>query len=432
MSITDSLFDFIAESPSAYHAVATARRLLETAGYIPLPTDGALQPGGRYFTVCNGSSLIALRIPQGVPQGFSIVAVHGDSPSFRIKRTAQKRGAYTRLEVERYGGGIHYSWLDRPLSFAGRVLARTPGGLTSRLVAPQRDLMVIPSLAIHMNREVNDKCHLNPATDLLPLFSMGDGDGSGADEFYTLLAAEAGCRVEDIVSHDLFLFVRERGRRVGAQGQFILSPRLDDLGCAFPALHAFLTPDEGRQSDTVPVFALFDNEEVGSATRQGAASPLLADTLRRVAGEPARYAAMLSNSFMVSADNAHALHPNRPEMADPDHAPLLGKGLVIKFNANQRYATDGVSDAIFRLLCERVGAPVQIYYNRADLPGGSTLGSISNTCVPVITVDIGLPQLAMHAAVETAAAADLEGMTDALREVYATALRQDGGELTLL
>ena len=411
------LFDFISSSPSAYHTVDTVRSILDREGYTRLyEADGApIVAGGKYYIIRNGTSIIAFRVPSS-PRGFMIAASHSDSPAFRLKLTAEQRGAYTRLECEKYGGMIYYSWLDRPLSLAGRVLLSTEKGIEERLVDLARDIAVIPSVAIHLNRGVNDGCKLNPAVDLLPLYSDGEGKGIMAE-----IAEAASTSADKIIFHDLFLYNREGGRLFGADNKYILAPRLDDLGCVFTSLYAFIGAND---SDSCPVLAVFDNEEVGSQTKQGAASTFLENTLRRIAGD--RYDLMLESSLMVSADNAHAKHPNHPELSDADNAPVLGGGVVIKYNASQRYATDGYSAALFMQICKSRGVKVQSYYNRADIPGGSTLGSISDTLVSIPTVDIGLGQLAMHSASETMGASDIDEMIGALTAFYSASLLRHG------
>lgn len=426
MKYTDQLFEFIKSSPTAYHAVAAVKARLDSLGYTELCEGEAwdIREGAGYYVIRNGSSVIAFRAKKD-SKGYMIVASHSDSPSFRVKMTSETVGAYARLEVEKYGGMIYYSWLDRPLSVAGRVLVRTETGIESRLVDLDRDLVTIPSLAIHLNRGVNDGATFNPAKDMLPLYSTDKDKGA----FIASLAEALSVVPEQIVSHDLFLYNREEGRLLGKDGEFLLCPRLDDLACVYSSLEAFL----GAQDSAVtPVLAVFDNEEVGSETKQGAASTFLYDVLTRITSDPVDYRIALENSFMVSADNAHAIHPAHPEMSDADNAPVLNSGIVIKYNANQRYATDGVSDAIFREICRRADVKVQSYYNRADLPGGSTLGSIADTRVSVPTVDIGLPQLAMHSASETMGSLDLCEMVKALSAFYSTALAKKGGKIDLI
>lgn len=418
MNYTNELFEFIRKSPTAYHAVATVKETLDAEGYTELYEGDSweLADGGRYYVIRGGSSIVAFRAKKGA-NGFMITASHSDSPAFRVKTTMETVGAYTRLEVEKYGGMIYYSWLDRPLSVAGRVIVKTPDGLEARLVNLDRNLLTVPSLAIHINRGVNDGAKFNPAQDLLPLYSTSCEKGS----LLSSVADTLGVDKEDIVSHDLFLYNRDEGSLLGKDGELLLCPRLDDLACVFTSLVAFVSADD---SNSVPVLAVFNNEEVGSETKQGAASTLLNDVLSRIGGSS--YAAMLDSSFMVSADNAHALHPAHPEMSDPDNAPRLNGGVVIKYNASQKYATDGLSDSVFRTVCERAGVKVQTYCNRADLPGGSTLGSISNTKVSIPTVDIGLAQLAMHSANETMGASDVADMIFALKQFYSTSIRKKG------
>ena len=410
-----SLFKFIQNSPTAYHTVASVKARLVAAGYTELSEGAAwkLADGGKYFVTRNGSSVIAFR-KNAAARGFVITASHSDSPAFRVKASGESAaGAYTKLPVERYGGMILYSWLDRPLSIAGRAVTRTDDGIAVRLLNIDRDLLVIPSVAIHLNRGVNEKFSPNPAQDLIPLLSA-----SGETvKLNALIADELGVKPEDVISHDLFLYVRDEGKTVGAKGELLLSPRLDDLGCVYSSLEAFLDSEEQGMT---PVLAVFDNEEVGSDTKQGAASTFLFDTLSRVYPERDEYLAALASSYMISADNAHAKHPNHPELSDADNAPVINGGVVVKFNANQKYTTDSISAAIFTEACRKVGVKHQTYYNRADMPGGSTLGSIANTKVSISTVDVGLPQLAMHSAVETAGAYDLFDMISVLTRLYST------------
>lgn len=421
MSAINELFDFIKSAPSAYHTVAKVKAELILSGHTELfeGEKWELLDGGKYFVTRNGSSIIAFKVKKSA-NGFMIAASHSDSPAFRLKITPELSGVYNRLEVEKYGGMIYYTWLDRPLSLAGRAVVHTKDGIETRLVNVDRDIAVIPSVAIHMNRGVNEGYKFNPAKDLLPLVSSSNSEITVMSE----IAKEAGVSESEILSHDIFLYNRDEGKCIGLNNEYILSPRLDDLECVFASLKAYIN---SKDTESIPVLAVFDNEEVGSETKQGAASTFLCDVLSRIAGE--RYTAMLSNSFMVSADNAHAKHPNHPELSDKDNAPVMNGGIVVKWNANQKYTTDGVSDAIFRTICERCGVKTQSYYNRADMPGGSTLGSISNTKVSVPTVDIGLAQLAMHSANETAGREDLSSMISALTAFFETSIKQEGEKI---
>ena len=419
-----SFFDFISASPTAYHAVESVKMMLKSAGYTELfeGDKWELAADGKYFVTRNGTSIIAFR-NKSTSSPFMIVASHSDSPSFRVKSSGFLGGAYSRIGVERYGSMMHYTWFDRPLSIAGRVVVKTESGIDTKLINLDKDLATIPSVAIHMNRSVNESFSPNPAVDLLPLVSLGENAA-----LEQILAHELSVKAEDIVSHHLFVYNRDRERCFGANGEYFLSPRFDNLGCVYTSAKAFLNAEE---SDAVAVLAVFDNEEVGSGTKQGAASTFLSDVLERIIPDREQYMMALASSFMVSADNAHAKHPNHPELADAANAPMLGGGVVIKYNANQKYTTDAVSAAIFEQICARTQVKTQNYYNRADIPGGSTLGSIANTKVAVPTVDIGMPQLAMHSATETGAVADVFAMENALTRFYSSSLEVKGTEIVI-
>ena len=422
--VTQALLDLIAGSPSPFHAAANFAAALEAAGYRRLREESCwqLQGGGRYFVERNGSALIAFRVPEGEWQGFQLTAAHSDSPAFKLKPQGELAGPenYLRLNAEPYGGMLMATWLDRPLSVAGRAAVRTAAGVASRLVNLDRDLLVIPSVAIHMDREANRGRTWDPKTDLTPVLGLGTEKGT----LRRLVAEAAAVPEEDLLGGDLFLYVRQPGTALGANEELVAGPRLDDLQCAFACFHGFL---EAGQGGGAPVFCLFDNEEVGSATRQGADGTFLQETLGRICAALGREdPAELAASVMVSADNAHAVHPNHPEYADCGHRPRLNGGVVVKHSASQRYTSDAVSAALFTELCRRCGVPTQVFANRSDLPGGSTLGNISNTHVSLTTVDVGLAQLAMHSAWETAGAEDTEHLLRAARAFYEAALRPDG------
>ncbi len=416
-----NMLEFINKSPSPFHAVKNVADELLRAGFTRLYEGEKWQTevGGKYFVIRNSSSIIAF--VKGDEKPFMICASHSDFPSFRIK--GESTGVCVRLATERYGGMILYSWFDRPLSIAGRVMVRSETGISERLLNIDRDLLVIPSLAIHAQPGVNDGFSPNPAIDLLPLLST--------DKSVTIrkiLARELSVSEESILSHDLYLYARENGTVAGANGELIISPRLDDLECVYTSLVAFLS---AKPKGATKVLAVFDNEEVGSQSKQGADSTFLSDVLERISENRESYLASLASSFMVSADNAHAKHPAHPEIADAENAPLLEGGVVIKYNANQRYTTDAVSAAVFTEICNKAGVKLQSYRNRADKMGGSTLGSIANTHVSIPSVDIGLAQLAMHSAVETAATSDAFEMVKALAEFYLTDLEIKGGEIVV-
>ena len=415
------LMDFLDASRSVYHTVAYISDILDKAGYTHLPEgdDWTLEDGGKYYITRNMSTVIAFRIPHGEPAGFLLSASHSDRPSFKIKENGELESKYIRLSTERYGGMLMAPWLDRPLSVAGRVMVETPTGVKMKLVDIDKDLMIIPNVAIHMNRKINDGYAYNPATDTIPL--LGDRDVKGM--FGRMIADQAQGR---ILGHDLFLYLRQKSTVWGIEQEFISSQALDDLQCAWGCLQGFLNATE---SGSVPMYCVFDSEEVGSRSVSGADSTMLTSTMNRIARYlDANLARMMSQSFLVSADNAHAIHPNHPELADPNNAPVMNGGIVVKFNASQRYTTDAVAAAVFRSVCNRAGVPTQTYYNRPDIPGGSTLGYVSLTHVSVPTADIGLAQLAMHSCYETAGVRDAEYLADAMQAFYSSTLQsqQDG------
>ena len=415
----NALCDFLNASHSSYHAVACLEELLTQHGYLRLSESCAweLEPGGKYYVVRGGTAIMAFRIPEVKPLGFLLSASHSDRPCFKVKENAELAGAYTRLAVERYGGQLLFTWLDRPLSMAGRVLVETEQGIESRLVDIDRDLLLIPNVAIHMNRQVNDGYKWNPAVDMLPL--LGGKDAKG--KLNALLEEAAGGR---ILGHDLFLYIREKARVWGIDNEYLSCAALDDLECAWSCTQGFLRAENSR---SIPVLCVFDNEEVGSSSRQGACSTLLSDTLERICqSRGLDLKQMLSQSFMISADNGHALHPNHPELSDPTNAPVLGEGIMLKYNATLKYCTDGLSAALFRKICQKAGVKVQTYFNRADIAGGSTLGNLSQQHVSIPTVDIGLPQLAMHSCYETCAVADALALEDAMAAYYNATLEING------
>ena len=421
------LFSFIEQSPTAFHAIEYMRKKLLDEGYIQLleGTDWQLTPGKGYFVIRNGSAILAFRIPEGAPVGFQIMASHSDSPMFKIKAhpEMEAEGHYVRLNVEKYGGMLCAPWFDRPLSVAGRLIVQTAEGIQQVLCDVSRDLVMIPNLAIHMNRQANDGVKLEAQKDLLPLY----GDETAKGTFLPLVAESAGVKPEDIVSSDLFVYNRMPGTVWGAHGEYMSIGRLDDLQCAFSSLEAFLAAGEG---ESIPVHCVFDNEEVGSGTQQGAASTFLLDTLTRICEalglSAAQYRRMLASSMMVSADNAHAVHPNHPEKACPTNRPYMNEGIVIKYSANQKYTTDAVSAALFMQICEKAGAKVQIFVNHSDVPGGSTLGNISGTQVALHTVDIGLVQLAMHSPYETAGVKDTDTLIAAGKVFFESSVCECG------
>lgn len=421
----NEMLSFIKASPSCFHAVENITKRLLDNGYTELfeGENWSVVRGGKYFVTRNGSSTIAFAVPErcDAPK-FMVVASHSDSPTFKIKDTPELDGTYTRINTERYGGMILDSWLDRPLSVAGRVMVRTEGGVSTRLVNVDRDLLLIPHVAIHMENPNEGKAY-NPASDMVPLYGSASAKGS----FMTLVSGAAGVKAEDIISHELFLYCRTAPSVWGAENEYISSPRLDDLECAYSSLIAMCDAKDGG---TVRVMTVLDNEEVGSGTKQGAGSTFLRDVLSRICdalGGDLRVAA--AQSMMLSADNAHAVHPNNPSLSDAVHRPEMNKGVVIKYNASQLYTTDAVSAAVFREICARADVPTQVFANRSDKRGGSTLGNISNAQVSMSAVDIGLAQLAMHSSYESAGVRDVEYMIAAMKKFYETELTVGGGNV---
>lgn len=419
------LFKFIENSPSCFHAIKTITEELKNEGFVEIKEKDTwqIEQGKKYYVTRNLSSVIAFKIPQNDFKSFHIVASHSDSPTFKIKANAEieVKNKYVKLNTEKYGGMICSTWFDRPLSIAGRILVKENNAVKTHLVNIDKDLVIIPNLAIHMNREVNDGYKYNAQIDMLPLY----GDNSSKGSLMKTIAKEAEVEEESILGTDLFLYNRMNGTKIGSNEEYISSPRLDDLECAFTSLSAFLSENT---SNSASVYCVFDNEEVGSGTKQGADSTFLYDVLRRInisLGKTEEdYYRLISSSFMVSADNAHALHPNYTDKSDLTNKVYMNDGIVIKYNANQKYTTDAVSASIFKTICDSVDVPYQTFTNRSDILGGSTLGNISNAHVSLNTIDIGLAQLAMHSTYETAGAKDVTYMIDAIKAFYNTSIEQ--------
>ena len=418
------LLSFIDNSPTAYHAIREIEAALRENGFTAISQADTtkIQAGGKYYMTRNGSSIIAFKIPTATPVGFMIAASHSDSPTFKVKPCGESEafGQYVKLNTERYGGMILSSWFDRPLSVAGRVVTDTENGVDVKLVNLDSDLLVIPNVAIHMNRTINDGYKYNPAVDTLPLMaSLTSGI-----RLLDLLAEAADVEKDKILSHDLFLYCRQKGTVIGADESFFIAPRIDNLECAYATLEGFL---KAHNEKAIPVYAVFDNEETGSETKQGAASDFLQTVIDRIADDLtlSSIPALLEHSMMLSADNAHARHPNHPELCDGQNAPHMNGGIVIKYNASQRYTTDGVSAALFKKICQKADVPTQAFANRSDMAGGSTLGSIATTKVSIKTVDIGLAQLAMHSACETAGVKDADYLEKASETFFSASLACD-------
>ena len=415
------LFNFIKESPTAFHTISTISKMLDEAGFEALDEkkEYKLKNNEKYYVTRNGSSIIAFKYISKA-EGFNIIASHSDSPTFRIKENPEiaVEGHYVKLNVEKYGGMIMSSWFDRPLSIAGRVMINSKTGVESRLIDFDKDLCMIPNLAIHMNREANDGYKYNAQKDMLPIISLNT-----QFSLQKILAEKLDVECNDILDSDLFLYNREEGKIWGSENEFISASRLDDLQCAFGTLDGFLQVVSTKKAvSKMPVLCVFDNEEVGSGTKQGADSTFLYDTLVRInevaGGNVSSYLQKCANSFMLSADNAHALHPNYADKSCPTNKVFINEGVVIKYSANQKYTTDGAAAALVKALCKKYKVKYQTFVNRADMLGGSTLGNISATHVSIPTVDIGLPQFAMHSIYESAGAKDTEELIKFSKAIF--------------
>ncbi|MBQ3864932.1 MAG: M18 family aminopeptidase [Clostridia bacterium] len=434
-TINQELLDFISESPSMFHTAASISRRLEQNGFVRLSENKPWQIalGGKYYVTRNGSSIIAFTAAEG-PWHWRIGAAHGDSPTYKLKSNPLKAGpaGYLRLDVEAYGGMIDSTWLDRPLTIAGRVLVRENDTIVSRLLYIDRDLFLIPNQPIHFNRDVNSGYNFNHAVDLCPLVSAG---AMKPGDFNVFLGKELHTEPDRIAARDLYLVSRQKGCVWGIENEFISAPRLDDLQCAFSGLTGFLAAAR-RNPGGVMVYCCFDNEEVGSGTKQGAVGTFLTDVLHRLnralGHTEEEYLTAAAGSFFLSADNAHAVHPNHPEKFDPDNASFLNRGVVIKENAAQRYMTDAFSRAVVSALCAKAGIPWQTFANRSDIRGGSTLGNLSTSQLSIHGADIGLPQLAMHSSYETAGARDTEYAVRLFETFYSTLLSIEGSDSAVL
>ena len=417
MDILRDLMDFLDSSVTMFHAINECEKVLQKSGFTYLPENEKWNINkGKYYTKRNSSSLIAFDIAEG-DYHFQISAAHSDSPTFKLKdRPVIEANGYLKLNVEGYGGMINATWLDKPLTLAGRVMVNTDKGIETRLLHIDRDLLIIPNVPIHFNREINKGFAFNNQVDMLPILSAGN---LKEDNFDNILAKELGIEAEAILAKDLYLVNRQKAAIIGFDNELISSGRLDDLECVYTSLRGFV---EAENKNHINVFAVFDNEEVGSVTKQGAMSTFLASTLDRVntalGKSKEEYYRAIAKSILISCDNAHAVHPNHPELFDVKNRPVLNQGIAIKESANQKYTTDAFSRAILKKILEKKNIPYQTFANRSDIAGGSTLGNLSNTVVSMNAVDIGLPQLAMHSAYETAGAKDVVYAFETLKAFF--------------
>lgn len=438
ISVTQGLCSFIEASPSPYHTIRAIRGLLDEALFSELQEAEPFELvcGGSYYVVRNSGSIIAFHVGKDCRRpSFRICASHSDSPTFCVKShaTLTGPGPYERLDVEAYGGVIDRTWLDRPLSLAGRVMVSVDDRVEERLMAPDRDLLVIPSVAIHFNRDVNEKGAIDRAHDIYPLYSQAEG----APSFTELVASEVEVEADQVLSWDLGLSTRQKPTIWGPKSEFVSAPHLDDLQCAYGSLVGFIEGScSGEAEDAITVYCCFNNEEVGSSTLQGAQSTFFSSTIERICyaldGSRSAFFEALARSFVISCDNAHAVHPNHPELSDEVNRAYMNGGVVIKEAARKTYATDGFSSALFEHVCRKANVPTQRFANRSDIRGGSTLGNLLlRGGASVHTVDIGLAQLAMHSSFETAGTADTTYLARSLSAFYRTAFEYVRGNTIL-
>ncbi len=409
------LIDFLYDSPTAFHAVENVEEQLMKENFVKLNEgdEWKIEKGGKYFTTKNGSALIAFTVGSDniEEKGFRLIGAHTDSPGFRIKPNAEMvaEKSYLKLNTEVYGGPIVNTWLDRPLAVAGRVtlMSENPLKPEIRLMNINKPIMIIPNLAIHMNREVNSGVELNKQNHVLPLVGMINEELEKDNFILKLIASELKVEMDKIIDFDLFLYEFEKGCLVGVNEEFISSARLDDLQNIHSGIKALI---DCKNTKATNVMVCYDNEEIGSSTKQGADSEMLAIILERIVlalgGNRDKYLRSIAHSFIISADNAHAVHPNYVEKHDPTNRPIINNGPVIKINANQSYTTDSESGAVFEMICKRCEVPYQKFVNRSDVRGGSTIGPINSTHLNMRSVDIGLPQLSMHSVREMAGVKD--------------------------
>jgi aspartyl aminopeptidase len=427
LKLAQELIDFLYESPTAFHAVESVKKMLSPFGFKELKEEDKwnLVKGGKYYITKNESAIFAFVIGKGEVEedGFRIIGAHTDSPTFRVKPSPEMiaENSYVKLNTEVYGGPILNTWMDRPLALAGRVTLRSKDALYPqiRLVNINRPILIIPNLAIHMNRNVNAGVELNRQKDMLPMLSLVNETLEKSKYLLNTLAAELSVSASDILDFDLFLYEYEKGSVIGLNNEFISSGRLDDLAMVHAGIKALTNSATGK---SINITACFDNEEVGSSTKQGADSEFLASILERISlclGKSREdFYRALAKSFMISADLAHAVHPNVGEKHDPVNRPVINKGPVIKISASQSYTTDSVSGAVYEELCKRAGVPVQKFVNRSDERGGSTIGPISSTHLHIRSVDMGTPILAMHSVRELGGVKDHMYVLKSFEEFY--------------
>ncbi len=411
------LFDFIEKSPSTFHVIENVEQRLEEEGFKKVETITSIssEMGDKYYLTLNQSTLVAVRLPKKKAKGFHVITSHSDAPTFKLKWNPEIpfEGKYTSLNVEAYGGMLMAPWFDRPLSIAGRVVLDQNGTMKEEIFDFDKDCVSIVNPAIHLNRDANKGTELKIAKDMIPLWAGNQSEES----FIEAIAKKMEIDKKDILDWDLFLYNRMRGREWGANEEFISAPKLDDLENVYASTKAFL---EEEPMEYINVLAVLDNEETGSMTKQGAASSYLSDILKGVAKiqKEIEYDELLEDSFMLSADNGHAIHPNYPEKHDKTNRPYLNGGVLIKYSGNQKYTTDARTGGFVKMLCKQNQIPYQAFFNHSDIPGGSTLGNIATTHLTIKAADIGVAQLAMHSPYETGGSKDVEYLIQLMKAFY--------------
>ena len=435
--LNDELIAFLNESHNEYLAANLIRKILSKSGFKEIKENEAwnLKENSKYFFLRNGNSLVAFVTPYRLNKSdfyYKIISSHLDSPALKLKENpAVCTNFYEKWKVEVYGGLINSTYVDRPLGLAGRLIVKTKNGLETRIVDTKKAVAIIPNVAIHQNRNINNGFIYNPQVDLLPLAGTGE-KAHYFDEIVSSFLKDD----EEIVSYDLYLYNFDKAQYVGFNDDLICGQKEDDLSSAFLSLKALVDSETNYNETGIKVAAFFNNEETGSLSFSGADSDLLKSTLRRIAlsfnVKEGEYFAAIKKSFVLSADNGHAIHPNHPEMSDDKNLCILNKGILLKFNSNMAYTSDAFTSAFVKTLCKENNIPYQVFFNRSDVRGGSTLGNISISQESILTADIGMPQLAMHSSFETIGSEDTKHMFDLMSCFYETVFKIDGDTIKFI
>ena len=436
--LNDELIAFLNESHNEYLAANVIRNILSKSGFKEIKENETwnLKENSRYFFLRNGNSLVAFVTPYKLNKSefyYKIISSHLDSPALKLKENpAVSTNFYEKWKVEVYGGLINSTYVDRPLGLAGRLIVKTKNGLETRIVDTKKAVAIIPNVAIHQNRNINNGFIYNPQVDLLPIVGTSE-KAHYFDEIISSFLKDD----EEIVSYDLYLYNFDRAQYVGFNDDLICGQKEDDLSSAFLSLKALIDSETNNYNESgIKIAAFFNNEETGSLSFSGADSDLLKSTLRRIAlsfnAKEDEYLTAIKKSFVLSADNGHAIHPNHPEMSDDKNLCLLNKGILLKFNSNMAYTSDAFTSAFVKTLCKDNNIPYQVFFNRSDVRGGSTLGNISISQESILTADIGMPQLAMHSSFETIGSEDTKHMFNLMSSFYKTVFKIDNDKITFL